>query len=67
MLVFGPTILDLGDQLGASVGALSAMFVCRAVGSAVGSIGAGVALDKLHRFAYSMMSGIILFSIASEW
>ncbi len=66
MLVFGPTILDLSNQLDVSVGVLSAMFVCRAVGIALGSITAGVTLDKLHHFAYTFMSLVFFSSIVSE-
>ena len=67
MVIFGPTILDLGNQLNASVGVLSAMFVCRAIGSALGSIGTGIILDKLHKFSYTIMSIILFSSIASEY
>ncbi len=65
-MIIAPTILDLGQQLDASVGVLSAMLLCRAVGSALGSASTGVTLDKLHRFSYAIMSGILLFSAASE-
>jgi hypothetical protein len=65
-LVFAPTILDVGEQLGVSVGVLSAMFFCRAAGSAIGSVSAGVALDKLVNYPYTIISLILVASIASE-
>ena len=64
-LVFAPTILDFSSQLDVSVGVLSAMFVCRAVGSAMGSVGAGLLLDRVHHFAYSFMSLVFIASIVS--
>ena len=66
MLVLGPTILDLSNQLDVSVGVFSAMFACRAVGIALGSIAAGVTLDKVHHFAYPFMSLVFFSSMASE-
>lgn len=65
-VIFGPTVLDLGQQLGISVGVLSAMLTCRAVGLALGSVGSGIILDKFHQFSYIIMSVILFSSMASE-
>jgi hypothetical protein len=67
VLVFGPTILDIGEQLGVSVGVLSALFFCQATGSAIGSICAGMAVDKLVNYPYTIISLILVASIGSEF
>ena len=65
--MFGPTILDMARQLDVSVGVLSAMFACRAVGAAIGSIGSGVALDRvLKNYSYTYMTLVFISSTASK-
>ena len=50
-----------------SIGILSVMLGCRSVGAAIGSIGSGVAVDRLVNHSYIFMSFTLIFSIASEW
>ena len=60
-------MLDLASTLNVGIGVLSAMFGCRALGGGVGSVGAGVAMDKLTNYSYTMLASIILSSILSEF
>ena len=66
LVVFGPTILDLARELDVNLSVLAAMFACRALGSAFGSISAGITIDRVPNWSYLFMSFIFLFSITSE-
>ena len=65
-MIFGPTLLDLADHLGVGVGDLAAMFACRAIGAAIGSVCSGIALDKLFHSTYIILTLILLSSLASK-
>ena len=64
--MFGPTLLDLAKHLSVGVGSLAIMFAVRAIGSAVGSVGSGVILDKMERFSYTLIAIIITGGIISK-
>lgn len=66
MVVFGPTLLDLADHLSVGVESLVFMFALRAIGAVCGTAGSGIALDKLEKSSYTIMSIILLSGIASE-
>ena len=66
--MFGPTVLDVARHVDATVGVLSAMFAFRAVGAAIGSIGTGVALDRvLKNYSYSYMTLVLISTSVSKY
>lgn len=67
LVVFGPTLLDVASHLSVSVGSLALMFAVRALGGAIGSMGSGFVMDRLEKFSYTVLSGILLADIASEF
>jgi len=66
VLVFGPTLLDLGASLGVGVAVMSAMFGARASGAAVGSIGLGYAMDRWSRHSYTILTLVLAACITCE-
>ena len=56
----------MARHLNVGVGVLSAMFGCRALGAGVGSVGTGVAMDKLTQYSYTMYAFIIFLSMSGE-
>ena len=65
--MFGPTVLDLARHVDVSVGVMSAMLACQAVGSAIGNFGSGVVLDRgLKNYSYTYMTLALLSSTASK-
>ena len=66
VLVFGPTLLDLGASLGVGVAVMSAMFGARASGAAVGSIGLGYAMDRWSSHSYTILTLVLATCIICE-
>jgi len=48
--LFGPTLLDLKDLVGATVGDMSIVIVIWAFGSILGSFAVGLLMDRFTRF-----------------
>ena len=55
--VIGPTLLDLKDFIGVSLGSISFIFMVSSVGSMVGCFLAGYVMDKLIKLKYLMLAG----------
>ena len=55
--VIGPTLLDLKDLIGVSLGSISFIIMVSSIGSMVGCFLAGYVMDKLIRLQYLMLAG----------
>lgn len=66
MVVIGPTLLDLASSLSVSIATLSLMLLVRAVGMLLGTVGSGVLLDRMHGWAYTILTLTLFSMIASE-
>ena len=69
IMIFGTTLLDVADHINVGVSIVSLMFFVRAVGSIIGTVGAGFLLDHFPRlqntllclFTLGMVVGIHLY------
>ena len=69
-MIFGTTLLDVADHINVGVSLVSFMFFVRAVGSIIGTVGAGFLLDLFPRlqntllclFTLGMVVGITVLS-----
>ena len=57
--VIGPTLLDLKDLLGVTVGQISFILMMSSIGSMIGCFTAGYIFDKLKQHQYLIMAGNI--------
>ena len=64
LVVFAPTLLDIAHQLDVSVAVLSIIFLVRAIGSVIGTIGSGVLMDRFPRLQYLQLSFVLFGSVA---
>ena len=55
--VIGPTLLDLADLVGATIGEISFILLMSSIGSMVGSFCTGYLLDKLPHYKYLILAG----------
>ena len=55
--VIGPTLLDLKDLIGVSLGSISFIIMVSSIGSMVGCFLAGYVMDKLVKLQYLMLAG----------
>ena len=55
--IIGPTLLDLKDLLGATLGEVSFILLLSSIGSLVGCFCTGFLLDKLPQFKYLILAG----------
>ena len=55
--VIGPTLLDLKDFIGVSLGSISFIIMVSSIGSMVGCFLAGYVMDKLIKLQYLMLAG----------
>jgi len=55
--VFGPTLLDLKDIFGVSIGRLSFIMLLSSVGSMFGCFVAGLLFDRFKKFQYLYLAG----------
>ena len=55
--VIGPTLLDLRDLIGVSLGSISFIIMVSSIGSMVGCFLSGYAMDKLVKLQYLMLAG----------
>ena len=62
--MFAPTLLDLAHRLNVGVGVMSAVFLVRAVGGVIGTVGSGVLMDHFPRKQYVLLSSVLLGGIA---
>ena len=77
MVVFAPTLLDIAHQLNVGVGLLSVIFLVRAIGAVIGTVGSGVLMDHFPRRQYILLccvlmcgvtgDPIIIYIIVHEW
>jgi len=58
--VFGPTLLDLKDIFGVSIGRLSFIMLLSSVGSMFGCFVAGLLFDRFKKFQYLYLAGSLL-------
>ena len=55
--VIGPTLLDLKDFIGVSLGGISFIIMVSSIGSMVGCFLSGYVMDKLVKLQYLMLAG----------
>ena len=55
--VVGPTLLDLRDIVGATLGEVSFILMVNSIGSLVGCFLTGFLLDRLSQLRYSILGG----------
>ena len=65
-MVFGPTLLDVAHKLQVGVGLLSLMFLVRAVGTVLGTVGSGVLMDHFQWMSYTLLCLILIGGMASK-
>ena len=63
--VIGPTLLDLKDFIGVSLGSISFIYMVSSIGSMAGCFLAGYIMDKLIKLQYLMLAGDQKFVIKS--
>ena len=59
-MVFAPTLLDIAQKLNVGVGVMSVIFLVRAIGGVVGTIGSGILMDHFPKKQYSMLCCALL-------
>ena len=59
--VIGPTLLDLKDFMGVSLGSISFIIMVSSIGSMVGCFLSGYVMDKLVKLQYLMLAGDTLY------
>ena len=65
LCMLGPTLLDLGDQTGATVQEMSLVFTCRSGAYLLGSVLGGVLLEKLDNTCAMLAAAMYLVAIGS--
>ena len=55
--VIGPTLLDLKDFIGVTIGQISFILMLSSIGSMVGCFLTGFLLDKFNQFQYLILTG----------
>lgn len=60
--VIGPTLLDLKDFIGVTIGQISFILMMSSIGSMVGCFLTGFLLDKFNQFQYLILTGSFLFT-----
>ena len=63
LLVFAPTLLDIAHKLNVGVGVMSAIFLVRAIGGVIGTVGSGILMDHFPRKQYALLCCIIFGGI----
>ena len=53
--MFAPTLLDIAHQLNVGVGLMSVIFLVRAIGGVLGTVGCGVIMDRLPQLHHSLL------------
>ena len=66
-MVFAPTLLDIAHQLNVGVGVLSVIFLVRAIGGVVGTVGSGILMDRYPRLQYALLCSVLVGGIAGMW
>ena len=57
MGIIGPTLLDLKDLVGVSIGQISFIIMMNSIGSLIGCFFTGYLLDKLPHCKYLILAG----------
>ena len=60
--IIGPTLLDLKDLLGATIGEISFILMTNGIGSLIGCFFTGYLLDKLPHYKYLILAGDVCSS-----
>jgi len=58
--IIGPTLLDLKDLVGATIGEISFILMLSSIGSLVGCFFTGFLLDKLPNYKYLVLAGTVM-------
>lgn len=67
LVVFAPTLLDIAHQLNVGVGVLSVVFLVRAIGGVIGTVGSGVLMDHFSQLQYSLLCCVLAGGIAGTY
>ena len=65
--MFAPTLLDIAHQLDVGVGVLSVVFLARATGGVIGTVGSGVVMDRFPKQQYTFLCCAILGAIVGMY
>jgi FHS family Na+ dependent glucose MFS transporter 1 len=65
LVVFAPTLLDIAHQLNVGVGVLSVIFLVRAIGAVIGTVGSGILMDHYSRLQYAQLCIVLVGGIAA--
>ena len=63
--VIGPTLLDLKDFIGVTIGQISFILMMSSIGSMVGCFLTGFLLDKFNQFQYLILTGWLNIELIS--
>lgn len=65
LVVFAPTLLDIAHELDVGVGILSVIFLVRAIGSLIGTVGSGILMDRFPQLQYTQLCFVLVGGVAS--
>ena len=60
LVVFAPTLLDIAHQLDVGVGLLSVVFLVRAAGGVIGTMGSGMLMDRFPQQQYTLLCCVLV-------
>ena len=66
-MVFAPTLLDIAQKLNVGVGVMSVIFLVRAIGGVVGTVGSGILMDHFPKKRYSMLCCLLFGGIVGKF
>lgn len=64
LVVFAPTLLDIARELHVGVGILSVIFLVRAIGSVIGTVGSGILMDHFPQLQYALLCFVLVAGVA---
>ena len=67
LVVFAPTLLDIAHRLDVGIEVMSVIFLSRAIGGVVGTIGSGVLMDRFSKQQYAQMCCILIGGIVGMY
>lgn len=67
LVVFAPTLLDIAHKLNVGVGILSLIFLVRAIGSVIGTVGSGILMDRFPQLQYALLCFVLFGGVAGTY
>ena len=66
LVVFAPTLLDIAHKLNVGVGIMSVIFLVRAIGGVVGTVGSGILIDHFPKKKNALLCCVLLGRITGN-